>query len=112
MTDTQQFTSGQQPGSGQSTASQGAGMGKLSLRCEVCQRDNVILYKYSYGISKETTNFNRNPIVQDNPDALTSLVCGTDQALLVRIKNDTKMNPKEVLAKAIEYRKDHSIKST
>lgn len=82
-------------------------------RCSICNRgsDTIRLAPYGFNEPKQLVDWNANPIVSDNPNALEIKICGSDMNLISRIKRESnKLSPKQILDRAVEYRITNPIR--
>lgn len=83
-------------------------------QCDICNRssDTIRLTSYGFNEPKQLVDWNANPIVSDNPNALEINICGSDMNLVARIKRESgKLSPKQILDRAIEYRTTNPIRT-
>lgn len=84
----------------------------LDSVCNICNRGNVKVYKYSFNEPKQLLDWNATNIISDNPHALEIIICGSDMNLVAKIKREAKsLSSKQILEKAKEYRVMHPIKA-
>lgn len=108
----QTLTENQQVGTDREPTENRAGTGPESIRCMLCNRLNVNIYKYEFGQKASKWSFEKNAEIP-NPEYAIAYLCSTDLTLASRIRHELGRNTPtwKIMEAMSAYRQTHPIKS-